>query len=74
MEQSPSLETNSLQNGHKIPRVFWKPVVHYPTHTSPSMVPILSQMNPTHDLKHYFFQIHFNIIRISTPAPSKFSG
>jgi hypothetical protein len=35
-------------------------------HSSPLIIPLLSQINPVYDLIPYFFTIHFNITLLST--------
>ena len=70
MEQSPSWKSNSYSVSQEIPNVLWKQNVHYPAHNSPSIVPVLEQINPIHGF-FPFLEFHFNIILLSTLRSSK---
>lgn len=58
MEQSASSEANLYSAIQEIPRILWKPEVHYHTYKCSQPVSILSQMNPVHALPTYYFEIH----------------
>jgi len=46
----------------QIPRLLWKPKIHYRAHRSLSLDPILRQINPIHTLTSQFFKAHSNIV------------
>jgi hypothetical protein len=58
MEQRPSSEANSHLDNKEVPHLLWNPQIYYRVHKSPTLVPILNQMNPIHSMLIYFFKIH----------------
>jgi len=70
MEQSP-WETNSHSTYQEITCLLWNSEVHYRVHRSLPLVPILSQINPVHNLPLYFYKNHSSIIFPSTPRSSE---
>jgi len=67
-EQSPSWEANWFTASQEIPRILWNPKVHYLIYKCPPPVPILSQLDPVHNLTSHFLKIYLNIILPSTPG------
>ena len=73
MAQSLSWEANWFAASQEIPRILWKPKVHYRTHKRPTPVPILGQPCPVHIPTSHLLEIHPNIIHPSTPRSSQWS-
>jgi len=75
MEQSPSWGSKGHSAIQETPRLFMQHEgsVHYRVHKILPLVPTMSQMYPVHTFRHYFLNIHFNIIFSSTRRSSKCS-
>jgi hypothetical protein len=69
MELSPSWETASCAATQELRNILRDPMVHYRVHNSPSVVPILSQINPAHTTPSSS-EIHFNIVQPPTSCSS----
>ena len=72
-QQIPSSEANRFSASQEIPRILWNPKVHYHIHKGSAAVPIISQLDPVHNLTSHFLKIHINIILPSTPGSTKWS-
>jgi len=68
MEQSPSWETVSQSKNSAPFNGTWRFIAMF---MSPLLVPVLSQMNPTHIIPTYFFKMHSIIILPYMPRSSK---
>jgi hypothetical protein len=59
-EHSP-VEASNRSSGQEIPRLLWKPMFHYHVHKTPSLDPILSQLNLVHTLTTCLLMINFKL-------------
>jgi hypothetical protein len=73
MELSPSWEVISQAALKIFPSILWNPKVHYCVHKSPSLLPILSQIDQIHVIPSYLSKIHFNFVHPSTSWSSLWS-
>jgi hypothetical protein len=73
MKQSPSWEAYSHSASQEIFHLLWSLKVHYRVHNSPSLLLVLSRMNPVHTLPPNFPKIYCNIIFPSTRRSFKWS-
>jgi hypothetical protein len=62
MEQSPSREAANCEATKELPGILWNPTAQYRVNNSPTLVPILSKINPIHSISSYLSEIHFNIV------------
>jgi hypothetical protein len=73
MELSPSWGAANCAATQEASGVLWNPKVHYRFHKSPSLVPILSQIDPIHAIPSYLSKIHFNIVHPPTSWSSQWT-
>jgi len=71
-EQSPSWEANRLLDSQELPRIWWKRMVHYLSHKSPTCPYPESARSSPYPTSH-FLKIHLNIILPSTPGSPHWS-
>jgi hypothetical protein len=60
MGVSPSWEAANCVTTQELPSIVWNPKVYYHVHASPSLVPLLSQIDPLRTTPPYLSKIYFN--------------
>jgi hypothetical protein len=70
LQLSPPWEAASRSATQEYANILRNPRVHCRLHKSPSLVPILSQINPVHTTSSYPSKIHLNIILPPTSRSS----
>jgi hypothetical protein len=73
MEPSPSWEAANGAATHKFPNILRNPKVHYRVKKSPSLVPVLSNIDPVHTIPSYLSKIYFNSVHSPTSWSSYWS-
>jgi hypothetical protein len=73
MQQSAPSQTKNFCVSEDVPRILYNPHVHYRTHDSPTLFPVVGLISPTYVLPVSFFGTHFNIIFPSTPMSYEWS-
>jgi hypothetical protein len=53
MKLNPSLQAASYAANQELPNNLWNAQIHYHVHRSPSLVPIMNQINPAHTIPSY---------------------
>jgi hypothetical protein len=66
MGLSPSWEAANCAATQELPSILWNQKVHYHVHKTPTLIPILSQINLIHNIPSYLSGIQFNIIHPPT--------
>jgi hypothetical protein len=73
MEPTPSGGAVNSATTQEFPSILWNTNVHFRVHKSPTLVPILSQINPIYTIAPYLTKIHFNIVHPPTPWSSRWN-
>jgi hypothetical protein len=73
MELSPSWEAANCAAIQELDSILRNPKDHYHAHKTPSLVHILSQINPIHTFRSDLSKIHSNIIHLPTSWSSQWS-